>query len=169
MKTNIRLATKADANQIAHVHIASWQAIYRGHIPDDILNNLSLTKREQEWQERLQAGVIAWVVESDNKIIGFASICPTRDTDNDPKKVAEISAIYLLPEFWRKELGQQLCQVVFDKVLDKGFKEITVWVLESNNQARRFYETVGFCETGDRQTDHIGCESLQVVRYRKFL
>lgn len=167
MKANIRLAVEADANQIANVHILSWQTIYRGHMPDHVLNDLSLEKRTQEWLERLQAGVIAWVIELDNKIIGFASICPTRDADDDPKHVAEISAIYLLPEFWRKGLGQQLCQVVFDNVSNKHFKEITIWVLEGNNQARHFYKTVGFFETGDVETDHIGCESLRVVRYRK--
>lgn len=167
MKTNIRLAVETDANQIARVHIISWQTIYRGHIPDYVLDNLSLEKRTQEWLERLQAGIIAWVIELNNKIIGFASICPTRDADDDPKNVAEISAIYLLPKFWHKGLGQQLCQVVFKNALDNDFKAITVWVLEGNNQARHFYETVGFRETGDVETDHIGCESLRVVRYRK--
>jgi len=167
MKANIRLAVEADANQIANVHVLSWQAIYCGHIPDHVLSNLSIEKRTQEWLERLQAGVIAWVLELDNKIIGFVSICPTRDADDDPQYVAEISAIYLLPEFWRKGLGQQLCQVVFDNVSNTHFKQITVWVLEGNNQARHFYETVGFFETGDVETDHIGCESLRVVRYRK--
>ena len=37
-KINIRLFTINDAHDIAHVHIASWQAIYRGQISDDILN-----------------------------------------------------------------------------------------------------------------------------------
>jgi GNAT superfamily N-acetyltransferase len=167
MKTNIRLAVETDASQIARVHIVSWQTIYRGHIPDHVLNNLSLENRTQEWLERLQTGVVVWVIELNNKIIGFASICPTRDSDDDPKRVAEISAIYLLPEFWRQGLGQQLCQAVFKKVFDKGFKEVTVWVLESNSQARHFYETVGFGETGNVEIDHIGCESLRVIRYRK--
>jgi GNAT superfamily N-acetyltransferase len=167
MKPIIRLAVEADANQIANVHIISWRAIYRGHMPDSVLNNLSLEKRTQEWVERFKAGVMAWVIEIDYKIIGFASICPTRDADDDPKRVAEISAIYLLPEYWRKGLGQQLCKVLFDNVQKKGFKEITIWVLESNTQARHFYEMLGFIETGDVELDHIGCESLRVLRYRK--
>lgn len=98
IKTNIRRAVVTDSSQIANVHVVSWQTIYRGHIPDHVLDNLSLEKRTQEWLERLQAGVIAWVIELNNKIIGFASICPTRDADDDPKDVAEISAIYLLPD-----------------------------------------------------------------------
>jgi L-amino acid N-acyltransferase YncA len=166
---NIRSAIENDARGIAKVHIDSWRAIYRGHMPDSILDNLSFEKREQEWQGRLQDGINAWVIEEDKKIIGFASICPTRDSDADPSRVAEISAIYLLPEFWRKGLGQKLCQVVFDEVAKQGFKEITLWVLENNIQAARFYEAQGFIATGDVEVDHIGCENLRVIRYKKIL
>ena len=169
MKTTIRLADKTDAKQIAAVHIASWQAIYRGHLPDSFLDNLSLTQREKEWQGYFDAGTIALVIEFENTIIGFASICPTRDQDDDPKRVAEISAIYLLPQFWRKGLGRKLCLTVFNAASEKRFKEITIWVLDSNNSARRFYESLGFVETGDTEIEHIDDESLQSVRYKKSL
>lgn len=169
MKPSIRLANPADANQIANVHIISWQTIYRGYIPDDILNNLSLQTRTQEWLERLQTGITVWVIELNNTIIGFASICPSRDADDNPKQVIEISAIYLLPKFWRKGLAQQLCQIVFNDVLNKDFKEMTVWVLADNNQACQFYKSQGFLETSDIAIDHFGCESLKVKRFRKIL
>lgn len=169
MKIGIRLATITDAKQIAQVHVTSWKSIYRGQISDDFLNNLSIENREQEWQGYLNSGVVVSVGEFENKIIGFASICPTRDPDHDPKQVAEISAIYLLPEFWRKGLGQKLCQSVIDHVIKKGFTKITVWVLESNKQARSFYEKFGFCYTGHTEMDHIGCESFPVVRMMKTL
>jgi ribosomal protein S18 acetylase RimI-like enzyme len=163
----IRPAIESDARQISKVHIDSWRAIYRGHMPDSILDNLSLEKREREWQERLLAGINTWVIEDNQKIVGFASICPTRDSDADPTCVAEISAIYLLPDVWQKGLGKKLCETIFESVIKKGFKEITLWVLERNAQARQFYEAVGFQITGDIQIDHVGCENLQVVRYKK--
>lgn len=168
-QTRIRRANESDAQQIAHVHILSWQTIYRGHIPDAILNQLSLEKRTQEWRALLLAGMDIWLIEEDKKLIGFASVCPSRDEDDDPVKVAEISAIYLLPEFWRKGLGRELCQVIFDEVAKKGFKEISLWVLESNKSSRRFYEALEFHATGDIKSDHFGCESLLVIRYRKIL
>lgn len=165
----IRSALNSDAKSIAKVHIESWQAIYHGIIPDSVLDNLSLEKREQEWHERLRSGINAWVTVVDGKVIGFASVCPSRDDDTDPKVVAEISAIYLLPEFWRKGIGQKLCQTLFNEVIKKGFKEITLWVLESNNQAAQFYESIGFVATGDVSTDHIGCQNFRVVRYKKIM
>lgn len=166
---NIRSANKDDASQIATVHIDSWRVIYRTHMPDSILDNLSLEKRESEWRERLYAGVKVWVIEEDKKIVGFASVCPSRDSDVDPIRVAEISAIYLLPEFWRKGLGNKLCRTIFESIISLGFKEITLWVLEGNIQASKFYESLGFQKTGDIQIVHVGSESLKELRYKKIL
>ena len=168
MITHIRCANEKDAGQIAKVHIDSWQATYRGIIPDSFLDNLSVEKRKQEWIQYLQSGTQAWVAISNAKVIGFVSICPTRDTDDDAKKIAEISSIYLLPAYLNKGIGKQLCQAAFNQAIKQNFKEMTVWVLEKNSKARHFYEKLGFShKVGDVEFDHIGCESLQVVRYRK--
>lgn len=165
----IRTAVTSDAKSIANVHINSWRTIYRELIPDSVLENLSLEKREQEWQAWLASGTRAWVAEMDDNVIGFVSICPSRDEDADPQSVAEISAIYLLPEYWRKGIGKQLCQVVFDEIRINGFKTITLWVLEANTIAINFYESMGFNPTNDVAIDHIGCQNLQVIRYKKIL
>lgn len=50
----IRTATSNDAQAIAEIHILGWQTTYRGHMPDDVLNGLSLIEREQQWRERLE-------------------------------------------------------------------------------------------------------------------
>ena len=165
----IRAATILDAAQIASVHILSWQTIYKDHIPKNVLNDLSKERRSAEWHERLAQDVKVWVIEKEKFILGFVSICPTRDDDSDPNKVMEISAIYLLHEYWGKGLGKQLCEIVFDYTLQNKFKEVTLWVLEKNIQARHFYESLGFHLTGNTKTDHIGCEKLSVIRYRKIL
>lgn len=165
----IRQANVMDAEGIAKVHIDSWRATYRGRMPDSVLNNLSLNKRTEEWRERLKNGVYVWVITKEEKIIGFASLCPSRDSDADSKIVAEISTIYLLPEFWRKGLGRKLSNVIFDEAINKGFKQISLWVLESNDRAINFYKSLGFEATGDKTTDHIGCENLVSTRYRKVL
>jgi len=34
---------------IAEVHVSSWQAAYRGVLPDDLLDGQSLPEREQSW------------------------------------------------------------------------------------------------------------------------
>jgi len=53
---SIRFATEADARQIAEVHDASSQAIYRGLLPNEVLAYFSATRREALWKEVLSEG-----------------------------------------------------------------------------------------------------------------
>lgn len=142
--TQIRLATEKDVRDIASVHIASWQKIYRGHIPDIILDSLSLDKREKNWRALFKENIKIFVIEKNEHIVGFASICPSRDEDTDPQFCGEISSIYLDPHVWGKGLGKQLCLHVIRELQNQGYLEVIVWVLEENEQARRFYESIGF-------------------------
>ena len=49
----LRDATPADALDIATVHVESWQVGYRGLMPDEVLDGLSISTRERWWHETL--------------------------------------------------------------------------------------------------------------------
>jgi hypothetical protein len=49
----IRLARAADAPAIAEIHVLSWQAAYAGQLPDDYLDNLSISDRQHRWEQAL--------------------------------------------------------------------------------------------------------------------
>lgn len=171
MKTpiiKIRFAKASDAEQIATCHVVSWQKIYRGHMPDSILDSLSAKEREQQWHNLLTENLKILVIERDNKIIGFASLCPSRDRDTDPKYCGEISAIYLSPNVWRQGLGKKLCLAAISELEKMGFAEVIVWALKENGQARKFYEAMDFNETGHSKLEHYNEDViLTEVRYRK--
>ncbi len=139
----IRKATEFDAEAIALVHIRSWQKAYENYIPESILDGLSIPQRTQQWYELLKSGVTILVLEINNQIIGFASVCAFRDGFADNSQ-GEISAIYLHPDYWRKGLGAKLCAAALNELSKLGYKEVLLWVLEDNSQARRFYENLGF-------------------------
>ncbi len=42
-----KTSRKYDAHFIAIVHVTSWQKIISGHIPDEMLDNLSITEHEE--------------------------------------------------------------------------------------------------------------------------
>ena len=42
MPVTVRDATVDDARAIAEVHVASWRWAYRGQLPDDLLDGLSV-------------------------------------------------------------------------------------------------------------------------------
>ena len=144
----IRFANPTDAEQIARCHIASWQKSYRGLFTDEVLATLSVPERTQRWFGILNANVKVLVLEDNNRILGFVSLCASRDTDTDPKKCGEIHAIYLHPDAWYQGLGKNLCQQALAELLAMGFSEVMLWVLKENEQARKFYQRMGFTETG---------------------
>ncbi|MBA2653013.1 MAG: GNAT family N-acetyltransferase [Tatlockia sp.] len=139
----IRIATLKDAKSIAKVHIRSWQKMYKEFIPESILKDLSLIERTQKWESLIEKGVKVLVIEMDQSIIGFASVCPLRDAGADILS-GEISAIYLHPNHWRKGLGSQLCLAAIAELELLGYKKVCLWVLEDNTQARKFYENLNF-------------------------
>lgn len=170
MKPCIRLAEIKDSHAIANIHVASWQKIYHGHIPNTILDYLSVEKREQQWRDLINKNTKIFVIEDDKHILGFASVCPARDADLDPKHVAEISAIYLHPNVWRQGLGKKLCAFVLAELQKMNFHDVILWVLEGNQQARLFYEGMGFIATGDRKIESVNTSAFmlnQPVRIKK--
>jgi ribosomal protein S18 acetylase RimI-like enzyme len=164
----VRKANIEDAAGIAAVHVQTWQAAYRGQMPDDFLNELDIDKRTIRWRE--WAGKSdTWVLvveDRDHRIAGFSSSCPSRDADADTK-IAEIRAIYVHPEKWRKGVGRSLMSASLANVRDHGFDAITLWVLESNAPARAFYESIGFAVEGASKTVQPRADfSIREVRYR---
>ena len=45
MEFRIRKITKSDANDVAVVHVRSWQSAYRGIISDSFLDSMSIEKQ----------------------------------------------------------------------------------------------------------------------------
>ena len=147
----IRIATEADVKAIAEVHTRSWQAIYRGHFPDEYLDNIDVDQRARNWREVANEGIgdLA-VLDGDDGICGFLHLAPSRDSD--AKAALEVTAIYLSPGIWRQGQGQRLMSWALQRSRERGFRRVTLWVLDSNQQARNFYETVGFRWDGTSKT-----------------
>ena len=168
--STIRIAKENDAEAIALVHIRSWQTAYEQYIPESILSNLSVPERTQQWRDLIQKGVTILVLETNNQIIGFASICEFRDR-NEGNSLGEISAIYLHPNYWRQGYGTMLCLAAIAEVSRAGYKEVLLWVLMDNIPARLFYENLDFQSTGESKLEEFydGGALLSELLYRKKL
>jgi len=163
----IREATPADARAIAEVHVRSWQAAYRGELPDDYLDRLSVDERERQWIERLAEAVLRGgtvVAEEDGRVIGFAGFGPTRDADA-PAGTGEVYALYLLPGSVGRGVGRELFAQVNARLRELGYTRATLWVLATNQRSRRFYEAAGWAFDGTERTHPDQCRNLPIVRY----
>lgn len=172
MTMNVRLSTVTDAAAIAAVHVASWQEAYSGLIPQHYLDSLSVPDRTQTWEQIMsqppKPGVATLVAEQDSRIIGFASIGPSRDDDAEPH-TQEPWGIYLHPDHWGAGHGHTLHAQALSGWRATGSTatvEATLWVLAGNKRARRFYEQHGWSADGAEKTDWRGDVRLDEVRYR---
>ena len=144
----LRLAIIEDAETIAAIHVRTWQTAYEGIVPAQHLASLSIQERANLWRRIISeqhATVLLAVVPRGE--VGFISFGPSRDKDG--KEKAEIYAIYVLPEFWKQGIGRELLDEAERKVEDNNFIAVTLWVLEKNALARRFYE--GFSQQSCHQ------------------
>ena len=112
-----------------------------------------------------RTGVLVADVGGD--LLGFASYSPSRDSDADPGRVGEIGAIYLLPSAWSKGIGRQLMDATLACLAAAGFTQATLWVLDSNVRARRFYEAGGWSADGGQKLDESRGFPITQVRYRR--
>jgi len=158
----IRKATLADARGIARVHVDSWQATYKGIVPDAYLNQLSYDARERLWQENLKADNNYVAENEDGEIIGFADGGKER-TGKYAAFEGELYSIYILPQYQGQGIGGLLLGKVVDDIRVKGMNSILVWVLE-DNQSRGFYEKLGGQEV-DRKTITISGKELTEIAY----
>lgn len=164
----VRHATRDDARPIAEVHVASWRHAYRGLLPDDYLEKLSVDEREAQrldWfaDPRPRAGVL--VAEDDaGRVVGFATFEPSRD-DDAPEGTGEVPAIYVDPADVGTGIGRELFAETAAALRKAGFTRATLWVLEANASARRFYEKAGWTWDGSVSTHMFDCANEPVVRY----
>jgi GNAT superfamily N-acetyltransferase len=167
-KAAIRPADLQDADAIAMVHVASWRAAYRGLLPQHVLEGLSVQRRADGWREILRSGEDHTLVAVDSetgRVGGFVNVGPSRDEDAAPG-VGELRAIYLLEEWWNTGTGLQLHDVGL-QMLRGQFAEAILWVLDSNERARRFYARRGWRADGAAKKDDRGDVVLTEVRYRR--
>jgi ribosomal protein S18 acetylase RimI-like enzyme len=169
----VRSASAADAERIAQIHVLGWQGGYQGLMPPEYLAGLdpggerlarwSRTLAGQDWP---RSGT--FVVSGDSgEVAGFAHAGLARDEDADG--AGEIWAIYLDPAEWGRGLGRELMGAVLSQLAGAGFRQATLWVLDTNARARRFYEAAGFRSDGAVKVDDSRGFPLRELRYRRAL
>ncbi|AMC34835.1 ribosomal protein S18-alanine N-acetyltransferase [Janthinobacterium sp. B9-8] len=94
------------------------------------------------WQHSLKADVCLGI-DGEAGLNAFAVAMKMVDE-------AELLLIAVAPALQGKGLGQRIFSALSEKLANNGAQSLFLEVRESNRQARRFYESAGFAETGIR-------------------
>lgn len=89
--------------QTVELHVRSWQEAYRGIMPDEFLNGLSVERQLARQQERFgEKTSNEYAILVDESIIGVCFFASSRDDDAD--QVGEIYGFYLHPDVWVRDV-----------------------------------------------------------------
>lgn len=158
----IRQAGSQDAEKIAQVRIDTWRTAYKGIVPQNHLDQLSLPAVTKQFQDLFkEEAPLVWVAEDEAEILGFVFGGSER---NGHPEGGEVYAIYILDRYQGQGIGTQLMQAVSRELRRQGKTALTLWVLEQNPY-RAFYERLGGKAEG-KDTFNIDGVDLSLVSYR---
>lgn len=158
----VRRAVVGDAPAIGTVVVASWEAAYRGTVPDEVIDRLTVDVRTEQWAEAIASGRTVFVSAGGGTVTGFCSAAP----ESGEPGVGEVTAIYVDPESVGSGHGRALLAAACEWMSAAGLDGAVLWVLSSNLSARRFYERVGWRTDGAERVDDSFGAPLHLVRYR---
>jgi len=148
----VRSASREDVRRIAEIHVRSWQAAYRGILPGELLDGLSVAEREKSWRALLREGGtrrLTLVAEGPGGPVGFCSAATPSEDGEAGERTAEIGALYVDPDHWREGAGGAMLSAALAELAGQGWHDVVLWVLPENLAALAFYERFGFAVEPD--------------------
>jgi ribosomal protein S18 acetylase RimI-like enzyme len=135
------LSTADTADLIARLHVESWRRVYRGLYSDRFLDVDALGERQRFWRQRLpelkRTGGEVFLAQVEGVAAGFACVEPGAGR-------AFIDNLHVLPAFQGRGLGVALVERCAAWARRRGYRQLVLYVFESNVRALGFYRATGW-------------------------
>lgn len=166
----VRTSTPDDAEAIESVRISTWKACYRGVVPDDYLDSLTVKSSRvaglRTAIDRAEMGG-SLVAVAGSRTIGMGSAGPPED-DRLPEGIGEVFAVYVLQDWQGRGVGRALLERLTSGLRARGFRSAILWTLRDRRATRRFYEANGW--EFDGAEDSLDLQGpVHLVRYARDL
>lgn len=160
-----RDATADDVEIVAQLHTGSWRRTYRGMYSDEFLDGDLIGNRRAVWGERLGDPAknqhVCLALEGD-ELAGFICVYG----DKDPAFGSLIDNLHTSYAFRRRGIATELMRRAAEWLaMDYSDLGVYLWVLEANDNARRFYEAIGGKNAEVEERDLEGSATGRVCRY----
>jgi GNAT superfamily N-acetyltransferase len=140
---NIRPARAEDASEIARINHETWIRTYEGILDPATIQARSLDEQVRLWKEQLafeNPSERRFVAETNGMLVGYTG--GGRNPDKNSPFQSELFGIYVLYDYQKKGLGQEMMKELAAWLLVKGHSSMLVWIMRENPY-RRFYEKLG--------------------------
>jgi ribosomal protein S18 acetylase RimI-like enzyme len=164
----LRRATFRDAMEVARVHVGTWRSAYRGIVPQEYLDSLSVERRARNYTFDAEVeNHLTWIALDRGTIVGFVTV--GRVDDVDFPRLGEVQGLYVSTDRWRSGIGSVLLRKGEQLLTGVADTPAILWVLEDNVRGRAFYEAQGWSADGHQKIVELGGKSLVELRYQKRL
>jgi len=170
----VRDAGPGDAASIAALHSKSWKNAYRGLLPDAYLDGALAEEHSRQWQSLLGQSLLGQsllapseatalphfasrpegfvrLIEREDILLGFISVWINYKAGYD----AYVDNLHVRPDLRGAGIGGHLLRNAAAKVIEQGFRSLSLDVLEGNLAAIGFYEKMGGISR-ERSRDEMG-------------
>lgn len=147
MNVLIRKAGVKDIKAIQDIAYVTWHHTYSGLIPESIQDKFLEQAYSEEFMAKRLDQSLLLVAEKDEKVIGFANAFQKAET-------AELSAIYIYPDYQGEGIGTQLLGRLLDHL--KPVVRLNVEVEKGNISGEKFYEKNDFQLLEEYEDDLFG-------------
>lgn len=165
----VRPAVPEDAATLAALHRDSLLGTY----PDRYVSGPPEVGVDP-WRARIDGvedGTVL-VLEDDAIAVGLAWVSPSPDADDADRPVQQVRSIHVRPDRVGGGLGRLLLDAAERAAGDAGATSCTLWVVDDNVRAIRFYRRAGWEDDGAQAEERLPAPAetpVRVVRYRKVL
>ena len=143
----IRKMNEADCKAIGELYSAAWRKGYKGLIPQELLDKITPEKYEVRSRVNGFLDDGSFVAVEDGRVVAH---CHARAAD-EPKMRGwgEIHTLYTHPDHWRLGYGAAVLGRAEEWLIDQGFNNVYLYVLDGNERAERFYKAQGYLPNMD--------------------
>lgn len=127
MGSYVRYANKEDADTIALIYSKSFQQAFKGIIPDDFLNGkFSFENLRKQLAKELDEGTTSnCIILKDDIPVGMLTFMKDSYKERDESEI-DLGRIYLLPEYWGKNVGIEFIDWLFKELKSNGYSKVAL-------------------------------------------
>ena len=147
-----REAIAADCVAVAEVHLRSWRESYAGIVPQTFLDKMSVENQAKAFETRFRDDSYKMYIAElpERGVVGFADFGQPRESIGAYE--AELYAIYILPKFQGKGVGEKLFNLVLESLVRNGKSSMYLLAL-AVSPYKSFYEKMGGLIVGRKQIE----------------